>query len=146
MEYIIGKKENLEDILRLLKQLVENDESVIEYKNYVKLWHYIETHNIKYFLAKDNNDIIGLCFLCVIPNLTRSGKSIGFIEHVIIDKNYRKKGIGKNLMEKVIEYAKECNCYKVIIQSGKERKIAHKFYEKIGFNGKSKKAFELRFN
>jgi len=32
----------------------------------------------------------------------------------------------------------------VIIQSGIEREEAHKFYEKLGFDGKSKKAFELR--
>ena len=48
-------------------------------------------------------------------------------------------------MEMAIEYAKENNCYKVTLQSGIKRTEAHKFYEKIGFNGGAKRAFELRF-
>jgi len=144
MEYIMGKKENLEGILKLLEQLIENRGPTIDFDYAIKIWNHIETHNIKYILAKENTDIIGLCYLCVIPNLTHTGKPLGFIGHVIIDKNYRQKGIGKKLMKKAIEYAKQCNCYKIIIQSGIEREGAHTFYEKLGFDGKSKKAFELK--
>jgi len=143
MEYIMGKKEDLEGVLKLLEQLIENRGPIIDFDYAFKIWNYIETHNIKYILAKEKNDIIGLCYLCVIPNLTHNGKSVGFIGHLIIDKNYRQKGIGKKLMQKAMEYAKQCNCYKVIIQSGIEREDAHKFYEKLGFDGKSKKAYEL---
>ena len=76
--------------------------------------------------------------------MTRNGKSIGFIENVITDKEYRRKGIGKNIMENAINYAKTQNCYKVILQSGNKRTEAHKFYELLGFDGESKKAFDLR--
>ena len=79
MEYIMGKKENLEGILALLEQLMENKCSKIDFDYAFKIWNYIETHNIKYILAKEKNDIIGLCYLCVIPNLTHGGKSIGII-------------------------------------------------------------------
>ena len=48
-------------------------------------------------------------------------------------------------MQKAMEYAKESNCYKVVIQSGTEREGAHKFYEKLGFDGNSEKAFEFKF-
>jgi len=147
MEYKIGNKDDLIGILELLKQLSENPYSSenidLEYIN--KIWNKIENNNIKYFLAKDNNKIIGSCYICIIPNLTNNGKSIGYIENVIVDKDYRKKGIGKKIMEMAIEYAKANNCYKVVLQSGIKRVEAHKFYEKIGFNGESKKAYELRF-
>ena len=104
----------------------------------------IETQNIKYFVAKDNEKIIASCYICIIPNLTRGGKSIGFIENVITDTEYRGKGIGKKIMENAIKYAKGQNCYKVILQSGNKRTDAHGFYESIGFDGESKKAFEMR--
>ena len=147
MEYKIGNKDDLIGILELLKQLSEkadfSENNDLEYIN--KIWDKIENSNIKYFLAKDNNKIIGSCYICIIPNLTYNGKSIGYIENVIVNKNYRKLGIGKKIMEMVIEYAKENNCYKVVLQSGIKRIEAHKFYEKIGFNGESKKAYELRF-
>ncbi|MCL2266634.1 MAG: GNAT family N-acetyltransferase [Treponema sp.] len=144
MDYVMGNKDDLEGILKLLEQLVENRGTTINFNYAIKIWNYIETKNIKYMLAKENNDIIGLCYLCIIPNLTHNGKSLGYIGHLIVDKNYRQKGIGKKLMQKAIEYSKQSNCYKVIIQSGIEREGAHKFYEKLGFDGKSKKAYELK--
>ncbi|MCL2722015.1 MAG: GNAT family N-acetyltransferase [Treponema sp.] len=146
MEYVIGKKMDLENILKLYRQFNQDIDIFAEFKmedaNIV--WDEIEKYNIKYFLAKDNGIIIGSCYICIIPNLTYNGKSIGFIENVITDEKYRGKGIGKKLMEMAIEYAKENNCYKIILQSGIKRPEAHKFYEKVGFNGESKKAFELR--
>ena len=147
MEYKIGNKDDLIGILELFKQLNENtgysENNDLEYVN--KIWDKIENNNIKYFLAKDNSKIIGSCYICIIPNLTHNGKSIGYIENVIVDKNNRKKGIGKKIMVMAIEYAKTNNCYKVVLQSGIKRIEAHKFYEKLGFNGELKKAYELRF-
>jgi GNAT superfamily N-acetyltransferase len=144
VEYCVGKRENLINILELYKQLdpINNDFS-IETAN--KIWDKIENENIKYFIAKDNGKIIASCYIIIIPNLTYNGKSIGYIENVITDEKYRRKGIGKKIMEMAINYAKEENCYKVILTSGIKRTIAHTFYETIGFNRKSKNAFELRF-
>ena len=144
MEYGIGKKEDISGILELYKQINNSNASSFTINDAEKIWENIEKYNIKYFCAKDNGKIVGSCYICIIPNLTSNGKSIGFIENVITDENYRKKGIGKKLMEMAVEYAKENNCYKVTLQSGIKRPEAHKFYEKIGFDGESKKAFELR--
>ena len=45
-----------------------------------------------------------------------------------------------------VDYARDLNCYKAILQSGIKRTEAHAFYESIGFDGSSKKAFEMRFD
>ena len=144
IEYGILTDNELFSLLELYKQLNPNDNAIDEAaaKN---VWEKIKNQNIKYFIAKENGKIIASCYICIIPNLTRNGKSIGFIENVITDIEYRKKGIGKNIIENAIKYAKEQNCYKVTGQSGNKRTDAHKFYESIGFDGKSKKAFEMRF-
>ncbi|HBD96354.1 MAG: hypothetical protein A2015_10825 [Spirochaetes bacterium GWF1_31_7] len=104
----------------------------------------MKTEMIKYLVAEDNGKIIGSCYLVIIPNITNNCRSIGFIENVITDENYRGKGIGKNIIRKAIELSKNENCYKVILQSGMKRERAHTFYEKLGFDGESKKAFDLR--
>jgi ribosomal protein S18 acetylase RimI-like enzyme len=146
MDYRIGNKKDLFSILELYKKLGNNNDSSITIEEVYKIWDSnIENKNIKYFVAEENNKIIGSLYICIIPNLSHNVKSIGFIENVITDEKYRKKGIGKKLMGMAIEYAKENNCYKVTLQSGIKREEAHKFYEKIGFNGGSKKAFEFRF-
>ena len=143
IEYGILLENELFSLLELYKQLNPNDNIINEIiaKN---IWKNIENQNIKYFVAKENEKIIASCYICIIPNLTRGGKSIGFIENVITDIKYRKKGIGKNIVENAIKYAKEQNCYKILLQSGNKRTDAHKFYESIGFDGKSKRAFEMR--
>ena len=143
VEYSELLENELLSLLELYRQLEPNDEIINEItaKN---IWEIIKTQNIKYFIAKDNGKIIASCYICIVPNLTRNGRSIGFIENVITDKEYRGKGIGKNIMENAIKYAKDQNCYKVILQSGNKRTDAHKFYEILGFDGESKKAFDLR--
>jgi GNAT superfamily N-acetyltransferase len=144
IEYSIAKKEHLPMILELYKQLIP-EESPIDIIVANKIWERIENNGIKYFIAIENNKIISSCYLAIIPNLTRNGKSNGFIENVITDEKYRKKGIGKKIIEMAIEYGKQNNCYKIILQSSYKRKENHIFYEKCGFDGDSKRAFEIRF-
>ena len=144
IEYCIARKEHLPKILELYKQLIP-DEKPLKISKANDIWENIEKNQIKYFVAIDNNKVISSCYLAVIPNLTRDGKSNGFIENVITDKDYRQKGIGKNVIKMAIEYAKQNNCYKIILQSSFKRKDNHMFYEKCGFDGNSKRAFEIRF-
>ena len=143
VEYGILLDNELSSLLELYKQL-NQDDNIINEITVKNIWENMKNQNIKYFVAKENNNIIASCYICIIPNLTRGGKSIGFIENVITEIKYRKKGIGKKIMENAINYGKEQDCYKIILQSGKERTDAHKFYESMGFDGESKKAFELR--
>jgi GNAT superfamily N-acetyltransferase len=104
-------------------------------------WEYVQNECLKY-LEDENYDIVQLA---IIPNLTRNGRSNGFIENVITDEKYRKKGIGKKIIEMAIKHGKQNNCYKIILQSSFKRKENHIFYEKCGFDGDSKRAFEIRF-
>jgi GNAT superfamily N-acetyltransferase len=64
---------------------------------------------------------------------------------VVTDSRHRRKGIGRTVLNMAIGYAAQENCYKVVLQSSIKRKDAHAFYERIGFDGNSKKAFEIRF-
>lgn len=145
IEYSIARKEHLPLILELYKQLIP-EEIPIDIKTANEIWEKIENSGIKYFIAIENGIIISSCYLAIMPNLTRNGKSISFIENVITDEKYRKKGIGKKVIEMAIEYGKQNNCYKIILQSSYKRKENHIFYEKCGFDGDSKRAFEKRFN
>ena len=142
IEYSTLTENGLFSLLELYQQLNGNDTT--NENTAKKIWQKIKKHNIKYFIAKEKGKIISSCYICIIPNFTHGGKSIGFIENVVTDESYRKKGIGKRVIENAIKYAKEQNCYKVVLQSESKRTGAHNFYEKIGFDGKSKKAFEIR--
>lgn len=57
----------------------------------------------------------------------------GLVENLTVQEAYRKQGIGTLLMKRLIEVARERNCYKLIATSRKEREFLHKWYEKLGF-------------
>lgn len=100
--------------------------------------------NIKYFGAVDGGKVISTCFCIIIPNLTRIGSSACFVENVVTDKDYRGQGIGRKIMGMAIAFARERDCYKVILESGSFRKEAHQFYRNLGFDGDAKKAFIMK--
>ena len=140
---------DLESLIKLYEQLdgkngdfnVEDARAI--WKNEIE-----ENPNIKYFGAVEDTAIgkkvVSTCFVAIIPNLTRLGGAICFVENVVTDKNYRKQGLGKKVMEKAIEFAREKNCYKVILESGTWRTEAHQFYRNLGFDDTAKKSFLLK--
>jgi ribosomal protein S18 acetylase RimI-like enzyme len=145
MNIRIATINDLPKILDLYKELNPEEEQ-LNLATAESIWKNSEAKNtVTYLIALENNDVVGSCNIAFIDNLTRSGRPYGIIENVITSANHRRKGIGKKLMEKAVEIAKEKNCYKVILLSSAKRTEAHKFYESIGFDGKSKKGFELRF-
>jgi ribosomal protein S18 acetylase RimI-like enzyme len=50
-----------------------------------------------------------------------------------IVKNNRGKGVGTFLFEEIIEYAKEKNCNKIILDVSKDNFIGINLYKKMGF-------------
>mgnify|MGYP003995164737 FL=1 len=78
-------------------------------------------------VSVDNNTVTGVASLHIIKKLTRT---LGLIEDVAVNENYRGKGIGKKLVEKLIGIASEKSCDKTVLNSSEKNS---EFYEKIGF-------------
>ena len=137
--------DDLESLLELYVQLDESNKN-LDLEKVRAVWkNEIENNkNIKYYGVIENGKVIATCYTVIIPNLTAKSRPICFVENVVTDVNHRKQGLARKVLEKAVETAKQNNCYKVILQSGIARKEAHRFYENFGFNGDSKKAFDLR--
>lgn len=84
-------------------------------------------------VAVDEGKVIGCLQLTMIPGLARAGMKRALIEGVRVDSAYRGKKIGEKLFEKAISMAKTENCGMVQLTTDKQRRDAHRFYEKIGF-------------
>ena len=137
---------DLSSLLELYKQL-DADDNECSIDRHEKVWNEIDTNaNIQYFGAIDDGKVVSTCYAVYIPNLSRGGRGICFIENVVTDKDYRRLGLASKVMDMAIAFAKEHHCYKAILQSGASRKEAHRFYEDKGFNGESKKAFDMRLD
>ena len=76
---------------------------------------------------KLENKVIGYASLHVIEKVNRRSC---LIEDVVISGEYRGSGIGKILINHIIDFSKTKKCDKIILNSS-ESNI--RFYEKLGF-------------
>jgi GNAT superfamily N-acetyltransferase len=79
--------------------------------------------------------LIGVGTLWIQPKYYRNNGNSGYIEDIVIDKNYQKKGLGKTLVKHIIDYAKERKCYKIQLYCNPKLQT---FYETIGFKNTTK--------
>ncbi len=84
------------------------------------------------YVYEEENTIFGLLGFRIRENLedvTRYGE----ISIISVDSTIRRKGIGQVLMDYAEQLAKEHNCIGTWLVSGMNRKEAHPFYEKLGY-------------
>ncbi|MEE3472916.1 MAG: GNAT family N-acetyltransferase [Butyrivibrio hungatei] len=144
MEYRRLTASDLPPLLDLYKQL-DADDDVCPKDQSEEAWKEIEANAyIQYFGAIDDGKVVSTCYAVYIPNITRGNRGICFIENVVTDKEYRRLGLASRVIDMAIAFARDHHCYKVILQSSMYRSEAHQFYERKGFNGESKKAFDMR--
>ncbi|MCL1631653.1 GNAT family N-acetyltransferase [Sporolactobacillus sp. CPB3-1] len=63
---------------------------------------------------------------------------------LVVDSRFRKQGIGRKLMERCAEWAREHKYPRIRVRSGESRTGAHKFYNEIGYKTvKWQKIFDL---
>lgn len=97
-----------------------------KFDNEINIEHISDPSSIT-LVSVDNNTITGVASLYIIKKLTRT---LGLIEDVAVNENYRGKGIGKKLVEKLIGIATEKKCDKTVLNSSEQNS---EFYKKIGF-------------
>lgn len=122
------KEEDIPDLLELYNNLIpfetSVDKSLETYKEMLK--------DDNYFLAtaKEDNRVLGsalgICCKCLAVSFL-------VIEDVIVKDGLRGKGIGRELMKSLDEFAKRKHCAYAILVSSAYRKEAHKFYGNAGF-------------
>ena len=116
-----------EYIFELLNQLTDAPKlNYIDFKNI--LLNLDKNHFI--LVYEENNIIYGLITLLIEQKLIHSGKKVGHIEDLIVDKKKREKGIAKLLLLECISIAKNNECYKIILDCKDE---LEEFYIKSNF-------------
>ena len=139
------KFEELNGLLDLYKHLNPDDPDM-KGTNYInELWKEIFNDTGRYFfVVEEDGLIVSSCTLIVIKNLTRGGRPFGFIENVVTHPDHRKRGYGTAILHKAVEVAKENNCYKVMLLTGRKEESVLRFYEQAGFEKCIKTGFIMR--
>ena len=89
-------------------------------------------NNQKYILVAVNeqNEVIGTATILIEQKFIHNGSSVGHVEDVVVKKAYEGQGIGRGLLEKCIDIAKDNKCYKIILDC---KESNQGFYSKFGF-------------
>jgi GNAT superfamily N-acetyltransferase len=96
---------------------------------------------LHYFGTEIDGQLVSTCTLTIIPNLTRMGRPYGLIENVVTHPDYRKQGLGTQILRHALNIAWEQNCYKVMLMTGSKRESTLLFYEQAGFKRDIKTGF-----
>ena len=104
------RKIELNDLDRVFELLNELYENKLKYDRFKEIYSLkLNDINSYYIVAILNNKIVGILTSEIQVKLHRAKKQ-SFIEDLIIDKDYRRRGIGKELLQNAIDYAKENDC------------------------------------
>lgn len=142
-----------EKLLHLMKGIMEHDETVTRYAEEFKS----SVEDIKKFITKQNREENNCLFVAMVND-----KLIGMIDihgqykiktkhscefGLSVSKDYRNKGVGRRLLETVINWAKRHDTIeKVCLGVMSNNLPAIAIYEKLGFveEGLIRKAYKLK--
>jgi len=76
---------------------------------------------------------VGTADVLVVPNLTHGGAPWALVENVVVDPQWRRRGVGRALLKHAVRVADDAGCHKLQLTSSNHRDDAHRFSERLGF-------------
>jgi len=125
---------DLPSILYLYSHLGMDNGSILTLKEAKKILNRIKKYPYyKLYVARADNEVVGVFALIIMDNLGHLGAPSGIVEDVVVHPEWRGKGVGSRMMEFAMEQCKKKGCYKMALSSNVQREEAHLFYESLGF-------------
>lgn len=137
-------KEDIPGLALLYKQFWNEDSSIDLMET--KFAQLQKNPNYLFLSAIEDNKLVGSVMGIICEELYGDCKPFLVIEDLIVDDNYRKKGIGKALMTEIERHAVAYNCYQILLITENSRIDTIAFYESIGFNPNTHKGFKKSLN
>ncbi|TDW45977.1 GNAT family acetyltransferase [Flavobacterium sp. 270] len=122
-----------QDLDFVYKSICELENETLDFETFKEIFNEnISNPNNLYLLAENENESLGFISFHTQKLLHHCGV-VGEIQEFFINKNYRGKGIGKQLIEEIIQYSKENNLKSIEVTTNKKRVENVVIYENLGF-------------
>src|SRR6185295_5531654 len=90
----------------------------------------LKNENVVVMVAREDERIVGVATLYI---LQKFGKLSAHLEDVIVDEKNRGQGLGKKLVQAVIDVAKKRGLHSIALTSQPKRIAANRLYVSLGF-------------
>lgn len=118
--------------LQLLEQLTTVEPNLITFDQFCE--HLKNISSSTYVIRDVSCDkVVATGSILIEKKFIRRLGSVGHIEDVVVHDKYRGLGLGKSIMDQLIEIGKNEKCYKIILDCNKNNVD---FYAKSGFKEK----------
>tara|TARA_A100001234_G_C12543768_1_gene350056 strand:- start:199 stop:651 length:453 start_codon:yes stop_codon:yes gene_type:complete len=127
-----GVKKDIPQVLDLIKELAEFENAPDQVTNTIERLENDGFGNqpvYDLFVAESENKIIGMA-ITYFRYSTWKGKNL-YIEDFIINKKFRREGIGLKIFEEIKKFAKNTSCVGISLQVLDWNKIGINFYKKL---------------
>jgi GNAT superfamily N-acetyltransferase len=123
---------DLSALLALYREL-NPDDAPLSQASADAIWAAISGQQGRTVLVADaDGTLAGTADCIVMPNLTRSGRAVLFVENVVVAGRFQRRGVGRRLMEAAVQLGGSAGCYKVQLLAADDEYV-HTFYEACGF-------------
>ena len=140
----LAHRDDLDALAALYLQLNPDDAGASRATLPAILERILATEGLEIIAGELAGRVVATCYLNVIPNLTRGGRSYAVVENVVVDASLRGRGLGQALVRNALERAWAAGCYKALLQTGSREAAVLRFYESCGFSRSDKTGFVAR--
>lgn len=135
MEFVDLMPKHENDLKKLFPQLTGHEHLQIEVEKI------LENKLCKCAVLETEGRVVGFGML-VMYYLPTAGM-VGKIEDIIVDEKMRGQGLGRQIVQRLIEIAKENKLEKIMLTSSPRREAARSLYASLGFKMKDTHVFIL---
>jgi N-acetylglutamate synthase-like GNAT family acetyltransferase len=97
-------------------------------------------------VAEADGSVMGTAFLTVCLDAMYGFQPYGVVENLILHPAARGQHVGAALMNELEQIARAARCTKLMLLSSQARTDAHRFFQRLGFDGERKRGFVKYLN
>lgn len=131
---IIKECNNTEEILAtfpVMRELRANLNDATEYLALVRSLQKTDGYKL-IAMIDENSNCLAVAGIRIKRSLFTTGQSIIYVDDLVTASNCRSKGLGREMMVWLKSACKRLGCVGIILDSGTQRTLAHKFYNEVG--------------
>jgi GNAT superfamily N-acetyltransferase len=132
--------DELDELATLYRELAGKDTSLRKMR---KSFEWMQSNSDYIVLgARWREILVGSLMGVICHDLVGECQPFMVLENVIVSQRYRRRDIGKRLMQEIEKVARRRKCYYMMFVSKGQRKEAHRFYESLGYRLDAVKGFK----